>query len=360
MKRRALWIRGILVVAIALVTMQQFPASARAFAPRHHMDTIMGPLEAVGFSESEAWLITFFALEVDLYQLYWPFCWVPIRWHTQLYACPEEHDPHLQTDPCLAGGRFSDWVEWCLPFHNCRTPYPIGGWDAKPAKGLATFAKMRSLWAMHAAMHVAPGERCFDVLRRFGYMLHGVGDFYAHCNWVEVFHQDLHVPMDEIPTWTSFQKAQRGAELNLFLLEQADYDVTTAISLYHTLDIKLQLGTDDPSFNWHDRYNKDSMHILNYSSDNQSLHADADGHNIADYFDRAKFLAGTETYQLGTELRSNVLNNPQLGQAYWNRLFNCLWEMAVSEGVSPELELAEYTKSIRRLRTYSNMFNKWE
>jgi hypothetical protein len=344
-----------LVILTAAVTLLLLPFPAHAFAPKHHFDAIMEPLDGAGFSEGMVWLSAFFSIEVDMYDIPDGFCWFPIRWPTWSYACAHSHDPHLNTDPCVAGGRFSDWVEWCLPFHNCRTSYPIGSWNGNPVEGLDAFTQMRRLWSVQAAMHMAPGERCYDVMRRFGYMLHAVADFYAHSNWVEVFHMNLGFEFEDIPTWTSFQKAQRGEELNLILLQHAGLDVTKAITMYHQLDDNLQQGISNADFVWHDRYGKDSSDIGHYSSDNREFHEDDDdGDDVLDYFEEAKFLAGTETYQLGLELRSNVLNNPELGEAAWKNLFYCVDEIAAFDGQSYESELAEYRKGIGRLKTYSS------
>ncbi|HNS51636.1 MAG TPA: hypothetical protein PKO09_10705 [Anaerolineae bacterium] len=353
MKVRASLRRALQAALAALVAVVLLPARAQAFAPKHHLDTIMGPLEGAGFSESEAYLIAFFAIEVDMNELPRPFCWTPIRWHTQTYACAPTHED-LATDPCVQGGRFADWVAWCLPFHNCRLPYALNGFDDGPAYGLTEFTKMRSLWSIEAAMHMAPGERCFDVLRRFGYMLHGIQDFYAHTNWVEVFHDELGFDFKEIPTWTSFMKAQRGAELNLILLQHAAGDEGEAKRQYATLDANLRIGGEVDGSAWHDTYGKDWDVENNYDEKALDAHRDEHNHTVLDYFEEAKFLAGTETYQLGLELKSNIVNNPELGEAAWKRLFDCVYEMAAFEGVSFEDELNEYTSSIRRLRSYSS------
>jgi hypothetical protein len=344
------------VVLAALVTMVLVPARAHAFAPKHHEEMILQQLDYAGFSEGEVWLLAYFSLEVDVAtESPDVFCWWPIRWPTRQYVCEPAHDQG-NYDPCTGGGAFADWAGWCVPFHNCRLCYPIKdskgvavGWNGGPVKGLEAFTKMWSLPSVEDALHMAPGDRCYDVLREFGHALHGIQDFYAHSNWVEVFHTQLGFDFQDIPTWTSFQEAQRGETLNL-ILKQHFGDETTAKEKYATLDTSLQEGGDD----WHATYNKDSDDTDVYSAADVAAHQDSDGHTILDFHEAAKKLAATETYQLGLQFKANIVNNPKLGDAAWKNLFYCVSEMATYDGKSYEDELAVYKKGIGRLKFYSS------
>ena len=353
MNARAFFRRTLSVVLAALVALVLVPARAQAFAPKDHLDAILGRLGAAGFSEGEVWLLAYFSIEVDMAAESpdWS-CSFPIRWPTGGYVCKAGLGKG-DYDPCAGEGNFEDFANWCVPFHNCRTSYSakdstgaIEGWQARAVRGPAAFARMWSVPSVEDGLHLKPGERCYDSLKKFGYMLHGIQDFYAHTNWVEVFHQDLGFDLDKVPTWTSFQKAQRG-KLNLILLEHTGNEAD-AIALYDDLD-SLRLG----GTGWHDMYKKDSDDIDVYTPENIAYHREDDGHTILDYHKVARNLAATETYLMGLQFKANILNNPELGQAAWNRLFKCVSEMAAYDGVSYKQELGTYQGGIARLAFYS-------
>jgi hypothetical protein len=349
MKKRPVLRRTVAVVLTMSVAILLFDAPSQAFAPKHHLDVTLGALEGAGFSYGQAWLLAYFDIEVDM-SLEVPvvFCRWPIRWPTRKYVCLSGLGPGSY-NPCAAGNLLNDWAGWCLPFHNCRLSYPLSKepWGADPAKGLEAFTKMRSLASVHTPLHVSAGQRCYDTMVRFGYMLHGIQDFYAHTNWVEVFHKDLGFEFKDIPTWTSFQKSQRAGKLNLILLNQAGGDSTKAAALYDTLDSTLELGN-------HAMRHKDTDDMDLYEDENLAYHQDAHGHTVLDFQKEAKFLAGTETYQLGLQYKLNIVNNPKLGNSVWKAQFDCVSEMAAFDGKSYEDELSDYKKGVGRLRTYAS------
>ncbi len=338
---------SLMVALTASLMMLLVPFPSRGFAPKHHMNDTVGPLEGAGFFYGTVWLLAYFDIEVDIAsEVPNVVCRFPLRWPTQGYVCPVGCFYPGEYDPWAPDACFDDWVNHSLPFHSPGT---------RPAKGLAQVTNEWNLPSVNEAMHVKPGERCYDTVQRFGHMLHAIQDFYSHANWVEVFHIDLGFEFEDIPTWTSFQIAQRGGKLNLILLQHAKGDEKEAKRLYDRLEKKLEVTN-------HDLHNKDSNDYNDwaYNDENHNYHSDNHGHNVIDFHERAKDLAGIETYQRGLQLRLNILNNPKLGEPVWKHLNTCVEEMAAYDGVSFEDELETYKDAIWRLHTYGGIMGRWE
>jgi hypothetical protein len=341
--------RGWMLRPAILAVLLAVPVPSSGFKPKFHLDETLGALEGAGFSYGQVWLLSFFDLEIDIAtELPRDLCCWPVRWpfqNSQDDCCSGVVGGEI-ANPC-SGIIFLDlWAKYCLPFH-CPG-------DRKDKEGLEQVTQEWRLESMTAPLHGRSGGRCFDWMEKYGHMLHAVQDFYAHSNWVETFHVDLGFDFDEIPTWTTFQKAQRGGKRNLILLQHAGGDKAKAEKLYDLLDQGLKVEN-------HDKYNKDSDWSLSpaYNSGSRGFHKDSDGHDVVDFHKAADFLAGTETYQLGLQTRLNIVNNPKLGSAEWNNLFQCLSEMAAFDGKSEEKELSTYKKAIGRLRTYSTITFLW-
>jgi hypothetical protein len=334
------------MVILVLVTVAVASLAAAAFAPSHHLSLTLGALEGAGFSEGQAWMLAYFNIEVDLAtEVPDTLCQFPLRWPTLNYVCPYGGRISSGNDPCAPGdGFFDDWCEQCLPFH-CP--------GVNPAYGIDKVIKEWSLESMGGAMHVVPGERTYDWLQRVGHMLHAMQDFYSHSYWVEAFHFNLGFEFDEIPTWTTFMKSQRGGKMNLILLEHASGDATEAARLYDLLDQNMKVEN-------HDVYNKDSIDSNSYTGANQDVHEDAHGHTVVDFHKAAYALAGADTYQVGVQIRANIVNNPQLGAARWDALFRCVEEMAAYDGKTYQDELDTYQTAIWRLKTYTDVLAIWE
>lgn len=337
-----------LAIGVWLVFVLFLSLGGQAFAPYWHLDLTLGALEGAGFSEGQAWLLAYFNIEVDIAtEVPDVLCQFPIRWPTEDYVCPyvaRIYGPGY--NPCASGAWFDDWAEHCLPFH-CP--------GVRPAKGLAEVIQEWRLASMHDAMHMKPGERCYDWLKRVGHMLHAMQDFYSHSNWIEVFHWDLGFEFSAIPSWTSFMKAQRGDRLNLILLSHAKGGVSEAMRLYDVLDRNLRVEN-------HARYNKDSADSNDwcYADGSAEYHQDSHGHTVLDFHRAAVAVAGAETYQIGLQIRNNILNNPQLGSQVWGQLFRCVEEMAAYDGISYEDELDIYRSAIGRLKTYAGIMGRWD
>ena len=339
------------IVPIALVIALCFSLSAVAFAPAHHLSLTLGALEGSGFSYGQVWMVAYFNIEIDLATEVpeWVCNWI-LRWPTEDYVCPNVgrlYGPGF--DPCAGAwpydAYFDSWAEHCVPFH-CP--------GVRPAEGLDEIIAEWRLLPMHDAMHYTPGERCYDWLRRAGHMLHVLQDFYAHSNWVEVFHLDLGFAFDRIPSWTSFQLSQRGEKLNLILLSHANGDAVEAKRLYDLLDKKVHVKT-------HATFNKDSddADASCYDDGSRDYHNDSHGHTILDFHRAAVAVAGADTYQVGLMMRNNIVNNPQLGPAVWSNLFRCVEEMAAYDGMSYDDELSIYRDGIARLCTYGGILSLW-
>lgn len=337
----------------ASLVMLFVPFTSQGFAPKHHMNDTVGPLEGAGFFYGTVWLLAYFDIEVDIASEVFGgsafgnfLCRDILRWPTRKYVCPQAWITPGDYDPRSPDAFFWDWVNYSLPFHSP---------GSRPARGLAEVIKEWNLSSVNEAMHVKPGERCYDTLQRFGHVLHAIQDFYSHANWVEVFHIDLGFDFKDIPTWTSFQIVQRGGKLNLILLQHANGDEKEALRLYDILSAKLEVTN-------HDLHNKDSNDSNDwcYNDENLNYHSDSHGHNILDFHERAKDLAGIETYQRGLQLRLNILNNPNFGEPVWKHLNACVEEMAAYDGKSFEDELEIYKDAIWRLHTYGGIMGRWE
>lgn len=336
---------------LAAVLLLSIAGPAGAFAPAFHLSLTLGALEGAGFSYGQAWMIAYFDIEVDLAtEVPELACnWI-LRWPTEDYVCPNTGRIYSSdVDPCATNwpytAFFDEWAEHCLPFH-CP--------GVRPAEGLDEIIAEWRLLSMHDAFHMDPGERPYDWLRRVGHMLHAMQDFYAHSNWIEVFHLDLGFAFDQIPSWTSFQISQRGEKLNLLLLAHTGGDVSEAKRLYDILDAKIHVKN-------HATFNKDSdrEEAACYDDGSREYHNDIHGHTILDFHRAAMAVAGAETYQLGLQLRKNVENSPALGPAVWSRLFHCVEEMAAYDGLSYDDELSIYKDGIARLCTYGGILKLW-
>ncbi|MDD5645744.1 MAG: hypothetical protein PHW86_01070 [Candidatus Bipolaricaulis sp.] len=339
MRRMAVW--GVLFVLL-------FPLSGLAFAPYWHLSMTLGALEGAGFSEGQAWMLAYFDIEVDIAtEVPMEICQFPLRWPTSDYVCPYVARIYGEGyDACAPGAWFNDWCEHCLPFH-CP--------GVRSAHGLDEVIQEWRLDSMHSAMHYLPGERCYDWLRRAGHMLHAMQDFYAHSNWIEVFHWDLGFEFGAIPSYTSFMTSQRGEKLNLILLQHAGGNAAEARRLYDILDGRLAVEK-------HSLWNKDSDDLDDgcYDDGSREHHQDAHGHTVVDFHAEAFRVASADTYQLGLQMRNNIVNAPELGPEVWGRLFRCVEEMAAYDGVSYADMLETYQDAIGRLETYAGVMGKWK
>jgi hypothetical protein len=334
-----------ILLGVILAGLLAVPADSLGFYPSFHIGDTVEPLEGDQFSYGQTWMLAYFDIEVDLATEVPMFvCRSIIKWPTKNSVCSNCFPDTKAKDWC-AGACMEDWANHCLPFHSPGN---------RPAKGLQKVTQEWNLESMTSPLHSGPGERCYDWLVRYGHMLHAVQDFYAHSKWVEVFHLDLGFDFDEIPTWTSFQKAQRGGRRNLILLKHAGGDAEQAGVLYDRLDERMKIEN-------HSLWNKDSDHLADstYDDANKAAHRDSHGHNVADFHEAAFQLAGTETYQLGLQTRLNIENNPRQGAAAWSRLFDCVSEMAAGDGISYEDELLNFKHGIWRFHTYASLWFKW-
>ncbi|MBU1048508.1 hypothetical protein KKG90_00655 [Candidatus Bipolaricaulota bacterium] len=332
---------GVLCIAVLSV-------SGSAFAPYWHLTMNLGALEGAGFSEGQAWMLAYFDVEVDIAtEIPMVLCQFPVRWPTSNYVCPNVGRIYGEGyDPCAPGGWFDDWCEYCLPFH-CP--------GVRPAHGLAEVIQEWRLESMQGAMHYMAGERSYDWLQRVGHMLHAMQDFYAHSNWIEVFHWNLGFPFGSIPSYTSFMRSQRGERLNLILLDHANGNESEAMRLYDILNETLVVEN-------HDLWNKDSNDWNDncYGEGSGEHHRDDDGHTVVDFHAEAVRVASADTYQLGVRIRNNIVNHPEFGQAVWAMLFGCVEEMAAYDRVSYEDFLDTYQDAIGRVETYAGIIGIWE
>lgn len=323
-------------------------SSGSAFAPYWHLTMNLGALEGAGFSEGQAWMLAYFDVEVDIAtEIPMALCQFPVRWPTSDYVCPNVGRLYGEGhDPCAPGGWFDDWCEYCLPFH-CP--------GVRPAHGLDEVIQEWRLASMHDPMHYVLGERPYDWLKRVGHMLHAMQDFYAHSNWIEVFHWSLGFSFGSIPSYTSFMRSQRGVRLNLILLDHANGNESEAMRLYDVLDQSLLVEK-------HALWNKDSNDWNDscYGDGSGDHHWDADGHTVVDFHAEAVRVASADTYQLGLQIRDNILNNPAQGSEAWGRLFRCVEEMAAYDGISYEDMLDTYQDAIGRVETYAGIIGIWE
>jgi hypothetical protein len=333
-------------VVFVLAVVAGVSLTATGFAPSHHLSLTLGALEGAGFSEGQAWMLAYFDIEVDLAtEIPDTLCQFPLRWPTLDYVCPYAGRISSGNDPCgTAGGFFDDWCEHCIPFH-CP--------GVNSAYGISEVIQQWSLVSMDGAMHPVSGERTYDWLQRVGHMLHAMQDFYSHSTWIEAFHLNLGFEFNEIPSWTTFMKSQRGGKMNLVLLEHAGGDTAEATRLYDLLDQNLKVEN-------HGLYNKDSIDSNSYTSEDQDLHEDAHGHTIVDFHKAAYAVAGADTYQVGLQIRANIVNNPQLGAAKWDTFFHCVEEMAAYDGKTYQDELDTYQTAVWRLKTYADVLAIWE
>lgn len=314
------------VLSLCVSSVVLFAVLGSAFYGRWHLSMTLGALEGAGFSEGQCWLLAYHNLEVDLTNDDVPDHVIHnlIRW------------PGYGR---VTDGAFINFCENILPFH-CP--------GNRPAEGLAEVIGEWSLASMHSAMHYTPGEGCEEWIARVGWMLHAMQDFYAHSNWIEVFHWHLGFPFGSIPSFTSFMKLQRGENLNLILLDHARGNVNEARRLYQVLDAHLVVKN-------HALWNKDSSDLGDgcYDDGSRDHHRDAAGHTVVDFHAEAVRVASAETYQLGLQIRANIVSNPDLGPAVWAQLFGCVPWMEGSFEPS-------FKSAIDRLATYSRVWGVWE
>jgi hypothetical protein len=331
------------MIVLVLGAIACVSVAAVAFHPAQHRNITLKTLEAAGFSYGQCLMLAYFNLEIDLAtEVYTSVCnWI-IDWPTEDYVCPTVGRVTTGTEdwctmgPFKAGAFFDEWAEHCLPFH-CPGP--------NPAKGIDGVIRQWCRDSIEGAMHPKAGERSYDWLKRVGWMLHAVQDFYAHSNWIEVFHVYLKFEFNQIPSWTSFMRAQRGAKTNLILLAHAKNNVTEARRLYDDLDKYLVVEN-------HDLWNKDSEHENTtspndpYDNGSRDYHRNVLGHSVTEFHYWAVQVAGADTYLIGQQIRANIANNPMNGAARWNALFRCVDEMAAYDGISYEDELETYEDAI--------------
>jgi len=334
-------------IVLVLGAVACLSVGAAAFAPSQHLALTLGALEGAGFSEGQAWMLAFFNVEIDIAtEVPELICQFPIRWPTKSYVCPYVGRIYPgDYDPCAPGAFFNDWAEHCLPFH-CP--------GVRSAQGIDEVIQEWRLPSMEDAMHVKEGETSYEWLQRVGHMLHAMQDFYSHSNWIEVFHLDLGFDFNEIPSWTSFMKSQRGGKTNLILLAHAKGNAKEAERLYDLLDQNLKVEN-------HSLYNKDSDDEDSgcYDDGSREYHRDVHEHAVVDFHNAAVAVAGADTYQIGLQIRANIANYPVNGTAIWNALFRCVEEMAAYDGRSYEDELDIYQSGIGRLKTYAGIWKKW-
>jgi len=150
-------------------------------------------------------------------------------------------------------------------------------------------------------------------------------------------------------------KSQRGAWLNLILLDHANNDVAEARRLYDVLDQNLVSEN-------HDQWNKDSDDEDSscYEKGSKAYHQNALGHSVEEFHRAAVAVAGAETYQIGLEIRVNIESNPDNGAARWSALFRAVEEMAAHDGLSYEDELDIYQHGIDWFHVCAVTWSKWQ
>jgi len=196
------------------------------------------------------------------------------------------------------------------------------------AGGSAGARKAMEHYVLHDAVHPQVGEHPWLTVERFGHALHGIQDFYSHSNWVRVFYDNPHINFSliEIPSWTSFWKAQRGSYnfkegnygRNLIVwrkaLEQANGDKALAAVYHSKFMVYLQ---KEAKVCCHGDYSF-------YDGIPPSCYGFAVGVGYSqedvDLVTRGVQLAWEESVHWAHQLKLNILRNPKLGTQAWNSL----------------------------------------
>jgi hypothetical protein len=188
------------------------------------------------------------------------------------------------------------------------------------------------------------------MIELFGHVLHGIQDFYSHSNWVRVFYNNPHVDFafNEIPTWTTFWKEQRGS----YDFEQGSYGRNLIV---WRQALKQANGDTTLAGTYHDRFMKYLQEQVwvcchggkysFYDGIPPSCYGFAVGvaysQEDVDLVTRGVQLAWEETMQWAHQLKLNVLGHPGLGTQVWDSMN----QLELTDAVST------YTSAISRFKS---------